>query len=92
MRGCRYNENNTMNFPQHPTRTVGKYLISPLTQAAENGWYACSVSIRSGRGSGTTDRVVRLEQRFRDRATAADHAMAEGLQWVGAPAAAAMAA
>ena len=31
--------------------TVGKYLISPLTKHLANGWYACSVSIRSGSGT-----------------------------------------
>jgi len=65
--------------------TVGKYLISPLTKPLENGWYACSVSIRSGCGRGTTDRVVRLTRLFRDRATAAAYAITEGLRWIGQP-------
>ena len=65
--------------------TAGKYLISPLIKALENGWYACSVSIRSGSGSSTTDRVVRLTRLFRDRLAAADYARAEGLQWIGIP-------
>ena len=30
--------------------TVGKYLVSPIIRLLDNGWYACSVSIRSGRG------------------------------------------
>jgi hypothetical protein len=63
--------------------TVGKYQISPLTKAVDNGWYACSVSIRSGSGSATTDRVVRLTRLFRDRLAAAEYALAEGLQWIG---------
>lgn len=71
------NENN-----KHPSITVGKYLISPLTKALENGWFACSVSIRSGAGSTTTDRVVRLTRLFRDRLAAAEYALAEGLQWI----------
>jgi hypothetical protein len=73
-----------MNNNEHPQAlNVGKYLISPLTKALENGWYACSVSIRSGRGRGTTDRVVRLTRLFRDRCAAAEYALQEGLQWVG---------
>lgn len=64
--------------------TVGKYLISPLTRALEGGWVACSVSIRSGSGSGTTDRVVRLTRLFRDHLAAAEYAVAEGLRWIGA--------
>ena len=63
--------------------TVGKYLISPLTRALEGGWVACSVSIRSGSGSGTTDRVLRLTRLFRDPLAAAEYAIAEGLRWVG---------
>lgn len=70
------------NIEQH-TLTVGKYLISPLTRALDNGWIACSVSIRSGSGSTTTDRVVRLTRLFRDRVAAVEYALAEGLQWVG---------
>lgn len=65
--------------------TVGKYLISPITKALENGWYACSVSIRSGADSGSArhDRVLRLTRLFRCQLTAARHATAEGLQWIG---------
>jgi hypothetical protein len=63
---------------------VGKYLVSPLTKALENGWFACSVSIRSGSGRGTTDRVLRLIPLFRDRSSAAQYAHAEALQWIGA--------
>jgi hypothetical protein len=76
-----------MNIEQNLAVTAGKYLISPLTKALENGWYACSVSIRSGRGRGTTDRVVRLTRLFRDRLAAAEYALQEGLQWIGNPAA-----
>ena len=63
--------------------TVGKYLISPLVKALENGWYASSVSIRSGSGSGTTDRVVRLTKLFQNQLHAAEYALQEGLQWIG---------
>ena len=63
--------------------TVGKYLISPLTKLLENGWYASSVSIRSGSGSGTHDRVLRLTRLFRSKLAAAKYATAEGLQWIG---------
>ncbi|MDB5883416.1 MAG: hypothetical protein JWP43_3294 [Ramlibacter sp.] len=63
--------------------TVGKYLISPLTQVLANGWYACSVSIRSGSGSGTHDRVLRLTRLFRTKVAAVAYATTEGLQWIG---------
>jgi hypothetical protein len=71
------------NNNEHQALTVGKYLISPLTKLLENGWYAASVSIRSGRGRGTSDRVVRLTRLFRDRKAAVEYALDEGLQWIG---------
>lgn len=72
--------------------TVGKFLISPLVKVLENGWYAASVSIRSGSGSGTHDRVLRLTRLFRDKLTAVQYATAEGLQWIGHPHSAGVAA
>ncbi|QJW84894.1 hypothetical protein HK414_18825 [Ramlibacter terrae] len=72
-----------MNNVQEQTLKVGKYLISPLTRPLDDGWFACSVSIRSGSGSATTDRVVRLTRLFRDRIAAVEYALSEGLQWIG---------
>jgi len=72
-----------MTNVQEQTLKVGKYLISPLTRPLDNGWFACSVSIRSGSGSATTDRVVRLTRLFRDRIAAVEYALSEGLQWIG---------
>ena len=62
--------------------TVGKYLVSPLTQVLANGWYACSVSIRSGSGSGTHDRVLRLTRLFRSHMAAVAYATSEGVRWI----------
>jgi len=64
-------------------RTVGKYLVSPLIKALENGWFASSVSIRSGSGSATTDRVLRLTRMFQSSKEAAHYAHAEGVRWIG---------
>jgi len=61
---------------------VGKYLISPLTRLLDDGRYAASVSIRSGSGRGTHDRVMRLVPLFADHATAAHYATSEGMRWV----------
>ena len=65
--------------------TVGKYLVSPIIKALENGWYACSVSIRSGADSGSArhDRVLRLTRLFRSKVAAVAYATTEGLQWIG---------
>ena len=75
-----------MNNVQEQNLKVGKYLISPLTRPLDDGWFACSVSIRSGSGSATTDRVVRLTRLFQDSVAACEYAIAEGLQWIAAPA------
>jgi hypothetical protein len=55
-----------------------------LVKALENGWFAISVSIRSGSGRGTTDRVLRLTRLFRCATDAATFAHAEALRWISA--------
>lgn len=69
-----------MNVTQHNVKS-GKYLISPLVKILDNGWFAASVSIRSGSGSGTHDRVLRLTRLFQTKLAAVHYAVAEGLQW-----------
>lgn len=76
---------------KHSPVNVGKYLISPLTRPLDNGWFACSVSIRSGCGRATSDRVLRLTRLFKDPLAAADYAHREALNWISAPAASAAA-
>ncbi|HYE41132.1 MAG TPA: hypothetical protein VEB23_14435 [Ramlibacter sp.] len=66
----------------HLPVTVGKYLVSPLTQVLQNGWFASSVSIRAAGGA---ERILRLTRLFRDPLSAARYATGEGLQWIGAP-------
>lgn len=61
---------------------VGKYLVSPLSKLADNGQYLASVSIRSGRGSATHDRVLRFAQPFTCPDAAAAYATSQGLAWV----------
>ncbi|MBK0393793.1 hypothetical protein [Ramlibacter algicola] len=61
---------------------VGKYLVSPLVKCLGNGWFASSVSIRSGSGSGTSDRVLRLTRMFLSVPEAVAYARAEGLRWI----------
>ena len=66
---------------------VGKYLVSPLTKQLDDGRYAASVSIRSGRGSGTHDRVMRFVRIFDTHRAARRHAVEQGLLSLGMPAA-----
>jgi len=67
------------------TITAGRYRISPVTKRLENGWYACSVSIRSCcscSSSGTHDRVLRLTRLSQNKLAAVRYAIAEGLRWI----------
>lgn len=66
------------------TLQVGKYLVSPLTRLTDGGRYAASVSIRSGRGSATHDRVLRLVPTFASAAEAARYATTQALAWIAA--------
>ncbi len=61
---------------------VGKYLVSPLTKRLDDGRFVASVSIRSGRGSGMHDRVMRFTPLFASSASAVRYATEQGLGWV----------
>jgi hypothetical protein len=61
---------------------VGKYLVSPLAKQQAEGRYAASVSIRSGRGSGTHDRVLRFTGLFDSAAAAVHYATEHALGWI----------
>jgi len=70
-----------MDIIQHSI-AVGKYLVSPLIRHQDDGNFAASVSIRSGRGSGMHDRVMRFTPRFASHAAALRYAIDQGLCWV----------
>jgi hypothetical protein len=71
------------------TLTVGKYLLSPLIRRTDSGEYAASVSIRSGSGSATHDRIFRFIPQFPTRDGARRYATEQGLAWLHEAAAAA---
>jgi hypothetical protein len=66
--------------------SLGKYLVSPLIRLTTDGDYAASVSIRSGRGSGTHDRVFRFVPRFATADGARAYAIEQGVAWLRHPA------
>ncbi len=70
-----------MSIVSSANLTVGKYLISPLVRVAEGG-FSASVSVKSGRGSGTHDRVLRLVGLFRTADKARSHALAQGIDYI----------
>lgn len=62
--------------------SVGKYLVSPSTHTTTTGSYTACVSIRSGRGSGTHDRIYRFVPEFAQRDCALRYAINEGHRWL----------
>jgi hypothetical protein len=66
----------------HTKIEVGKYLVSPLAKPQGTGQYAASVSIRSGRGSGTHDRVMRFNALFDTAAAALHYATEHAMFWI----------
>ena len=75
-----------MNALMTHSIAVGRFLISPLSRLNDDGHYTASVSIRSGRGQGTHDRVLRFIPTFDSRAAAEHFATRQGMTWVQTPA------
>jgi hypothetical protein len=70
------------NVPRISPVTLGRYRIAALPWRLVNGRYAAQVSIASGTGSATTDRVMRFHDDFPTYRSAARYALAQGLRWV----------
>jgi len=72
-------------FIIHHQVQVGKHLVSPLTRRSDCGQHvAAAVSIRSGRGSMTHDRVLRFAPVFGSHVEAARFAVEQALAWIDA--------
>ena len=71
----------TITFENTPV-TVGKYRIVACPRALPCGRFAAQVSVASGRGSASTDRVMCFTNDFATRDAAASFALAQGLDWV----------
>ena len=68
------------------TFKVGKYLVTPLTRLLDGGRFAAAVSIRSGTGSMTHDRVLRFLPVFDTQDHATSFVTGQALAWIGQPA------
>ncbi len=66
---------------QEKSFTIGKYLVSPLTRDAGATGFTAAVSIRSGSGRATHDRVFRFTPLFPSRESACSYAAREGESW-----------
>lgn len=61
---------------------IGRYLVSPLIQSTAQGGFTAGVSIRSGSGRATHDRVFRFTPSFSSRESARRYAAREGVSWI----------
>jgi hypothetical protein len=66
----------------HSPIAIRQYLVSPLVKRLPDSRYSASVSIRSGRGSHTHDRVLRLLPVFDCGDAAARYALDQGIAWL----------
>jgi len=73
---------NLLNLPPAPSFSVDKFCLSPFAKLNESGQYAASISIRSGRGRGTLDRVFRLIPCFPTHEEAIRYAADQGRRFV----------
>jgi hypothetical protein len=62
--------------------TIGKYRIAACPRPLLGGRFGAQVSIASGRGSASTDRVMAFHDDFSTHDAAARFALAQGIHWV----------
>ncbi|RRS04643.1 hypothetical protein EIP75_09490 [Aquabacterium soli] len=67
-----------MNILPAHTRALGKFVFSAFSQQTDCGQHQASLSIRSGRGRGTHDRVFRFVPLFTTPQAAIHYALAQG--------------
>lgn len=70
----------------HHARTVGRFVLSPITRQTDSGQFEASLSIRSGQGSASHDRVFRFIPLFTTAQAAALYALDQGLSFLRQPA------
>ena len=74
-------KNKNMQHNKNNNIEVGRYVVSPMTQARNGGGFDALVSIRSGQGMASVDRVMQFTPRFHSPVAALRYARAEGLAW-----------
>lgn len=73
---------NLLNLLPALSFSVDKFCLSPFAKLNESGQYAASISIRSGRGRGTHDRVFRFIPCFPTYEEAIRYAADQGRRFV----------
>lgn len=73
------------NIVSKPSTVImGKYRIAACPRLLSSGRFAAQVSIASGSGSASTDRVMRFVDDFSTLDAAAHYAINQGIDWVSA--------
>jgi hypothetical protein len=72
----------TLHYCSHQPISMGKFRIQPCSRALPNGAFGAQVSVASGHGSASTDRVMRFVPEFATPAAASQYALDEGMLWV----------
>jgi hypothetical protein len=72
----------TIHYCSHQPISMGKFRIQPCSRALPNGAFGAQVSVASGRGSASTDRVMRFLPEFATPDAASQYALDEGMLWV----------
>jgi hypothetical protein len=57
---------------------MGKYVVSPSTHQTDSGDFRASITISSGRGSGSHHRIYRFNPMFKTREDARLYAITQG--------------
>ena len=66
---------------QEAATTIGKYRIAALPARLSAGQFCAQVSISSGQGQASTDRVMRFTPVFPSQGAAAQYALEQGIGW-----------
>lgn len=74
-----------MIHSSHIAQKIGRFVLSPITRQTDSGQYMASLSIRSGQGSTTHDRVFRFIPLFPTDQAAARYALSQGMNYLRRP-------
>ena len=77
-----HNNNTKSDTKRASPLSMGQYRIAACPRALPCGRFAAQVSIASGSGSASTDRVMRFVDDFPTFDAAARYAVAQGIDWV----------
>ena len=67
-----------LNYASPTFEVIGRYALTPAAELTHSGSYTASISIRSGHGQSTHDRVFRFVPDFDTAAAALRYACREG--------------